>query len=155
MKWRSGNGGTVDEADLEQIRGLYAALGLGFPPEALRVFGDGDATASDEWCAGYRGSTSRCLKATEFSSRELFTLPPAWDVMRIVVRNVRGERVKRGDVVSVTGHVYCRPRGSWATDRFPFLHVWTMCAGKVLRFESYFDGLELRRMGRIEGCAAA
>ena len=55
-------------------------------------------------------------------------------------------------MVTVQGHLYCRPRGSWDNERLPFLHTWTMCAGRALRFESFLDDLELRRHGRLEGC---
>ncbi len=154
MSRRLRNGGAVDEVDLERLRVLYAALGPGFPAAALAVF-TGEATAGDDWCVSYRGRTQRCLPAGELSNDELFVLPPRWEVMRVVVHALKGKPTKRGDVVSVSGYFYCRPRGSWTNERIPFLHLWTMCAGQALRFDSFLDEIELRRRGCGAGCLAA
>ncbi len=144
-----------DAAFRERLVELYAAVGPGFPGEVARVFAGDDATADATWCAGYGRRASLCIKADELSSGVLFALPPTWEVMRAVVRNQRGGFSKEGELVSVTGHLYCRPRGSWRSDRFPFLHVWTIRAGTAIRFESYFDGLALRRLEPSELRSAA
>ena len=77
-------------------------------------------------------------------------LPSTWEVMRAEVRSVKARRA----VVTVTGFIYCRPRGSWEYLRLPLLHVWTICLDKALRFESLLDGLELRRADGPTRCAA-
>ncbi len=146
---------TVDEADLERLRVFYAALGPGFPIEALSVFEGEQAAHDEDWCLRLRGRTLRCFGAEELSNDELFVMPPNWEVTRVVVRDLRGSLTKRGEVVSVTGHFYCRPHGSWGNERLPFLHLWTMCAGRALHFESFLDGVELRRKSHLEGCPAA
>ena len=46
--------------------------------------------------------------------------------------------------VSVTGFVHCRPRRSWDPMRLPFSHVWIIKDGKLTRFESLLDNIELR-----------
>ena len=66
---------------------------------------------------------------------------------------VRRLTYKRG-VATVSGFIYCRPRGSWENIRVPLLHVWTMCLGKALRFENLLDGLELGRADGLTRCAA-
>jgi hypothetical protein len=70
--------------------------------------------------------------------------------MRAEVRSVKAKR----DVVTVTGFIYCRPRGSWEHVRLPLLHVWTICLDKALRFESLLDGVDLRRAVGPTRCAA-
>jgi hypothetical protein len=155
MRARLHSGKAVDEVDLDRLRELYAALGPGFPAAALAVFAGDDPSEGGDWCVSYRGRTQRCLRASEFSNDELFILPPRWEVMRVVVRTLRGKLTKRGDVVSVTGYFYCRPRGSWTNERIPFLHLWTMCAGQALSFESFLDNIELRRVGRVGACLVA
>ena len=155
MRWQSHSPTSVDDADLKRLRGLYDALGLGFPPEALQVFGGDEAADRGDWCLSRNGRTLRCLGADELSNDELFALPATWELMRVVVRTVGSKRTKRGHVVSFGGHLYCRPRGSWGNERFPFLHIWTMCAGRALHFEDFLDGIELRRSGRLNGCPAS
>ena len=145
----------VDAAVRERLVELYAALGPGYPGEVARVFAGEDATVDAAWCAGYAARTELCLKADELSSGVLFALPPTWEVMRTVILNLRGGFSRQGELVSVTGHLYCRPRGSWRIDRLPFLHVWTIRAGTAIRFESYFDGIALRRMEPAESRRAA
>ena len=84
------------------------------------------------------------------TSSDLFLLPATWEVMRAEVRRLT---YKRG-VATVSGFMYCRPRGSWENIRVPLLHVWTMCLGKALRFENLLDGLELGRADGLRRCAA-
>jgi hypothetical protein len=145
---------TSDDADLNALRDLYGALGPGFPLEAQRVFEGDQQSERDEWCIGLRGRMLRCFDADELSSDEIFGLPAKWELTKVEVYKLRGRLTKSGDVVKVMGHLHCRPRGSWDSERFPFLHLWTMCAGRALRLESFFDGLELRRKGVLEGCPA-
>jgi hypothetical protein len=142
---------SVDDAELESLRDVYAGLGLGFPAAALRIFGgeDGGENGGDdgEWCLHRRGLTRtlRCLRASELSNRELFALPPAWEIMRVVARDVTARGTKHGDLVSVGGDLYCRHAGSWDHLRLPFFHLWTMRAGRALRFENLIDDTELTR----------
>jgi len=150
----------ADETDLEALRALYAALGPGLPIEVARVFaGDGSA-ASEQWEGRVRRSRGLILTTQRWQHLDdgpitpagLFLLPPAWELTRSELARLSGELTKRGDLLSAEGTFYCRPRGSWDTDPLPFLHLWTMCAGRALRFESFLDGLELRRVGHLEGC---
>jgi hypothetical protein len=156
MFGRTHNRRAVDDADLFRLQDLYGALGLGFPAEAVRVFGGEDGRDGGDWCLYRRGRirTLRCLSPPDLSSHELFSLPSTWEITRVVARDLTGQRTKHGDLVSVGGDVYCRARGSWDTARLPFYHLWTMCAGRALRFENLLDGTELKRRGRREVCAA-
>ncbi len=126
--------------DLEQLRNAYAALGPGFPREALTLFDQGGAEGG-EWCVKVYGRTWRCLNASELQSTDLFALPSTWELTRAEVVRLR---YKRG-FATVTGLMYCRPRGSWENVRMPLLHVWTMCFGKALRFQNILDDFELCR----------
>jgi len=141
--------------DLERLRDFYHAFGLGFPPAGDALFGDGDTGEPGDWQVSRRGHKLGYMRASEVSTDELFALAPAWEIMRVVVHTFERARTKRGDVVTVGGHLYCRPRGSWGNERFAFLHIWTLCAGKALRFEDLLEGLELTRMGHDKGCSAA
>ncbi len=140
----------LSDEELEQIREAYRALGPGFPAEAQRLF---DPDAGDDggvWCVKVLGRRSRCLNAGELASTDLFALPASWEVMRAEVRRLACKR----SVVTVTGFMYCRPRGSWENVRVPLLHVWTMRLGKALRFENLLDGIELSRVEPSAGRAA-
>jgi hypothetical protein len=135
--------------ELEQLRNAYSALGPGFSRGALTLFGQDGAEGGD-WCIKVNGRRSRCLGAAELDSTDLFALPPGWEVMRAEVRQLA---YKRGRV-TVTGFIYCRPRGSWENIRLPLFHVWTMCLGKALRFQSFLDGIELYRADGRTRCTA-
>jgi hypothetical protein len=125
--------------ELEQLRAAYGALGPGLPAEARRLFApDIDADGSD-WYLKVHGKTSRRLSASELASTDLFALPSSWEVMRTEVRTL----TRKAGVVTVTGFMYCRPRGSWENMRVPLLHVWTISVGRLLRFENLLDGIEL------------
>jgi hypothetical protein len=156
----------VDEADLEGLKGFYDALGLGFPLQALRIFGGdtdggGDGGGAEDaggsggqgaWCLRHLGRTLRCVNANDLSNRELFVLPEAWEVIRVVAHRLAGRQTKRGDQITVGGDLYCRPHGTWENMRIPFLHTWTMCAGKALLFENLLDATDLRREGVAVAC---
>ena len=154
MFWRTHKRKAVDEADLEPLRGLYGALGLGFPAEALGIFSDDGGRESDDWCLYHNGRRRRCLSAPTLSNYELFALPTTWEVQRVVARDLTARQTKRGDLVAVGGELYCRPRGSWENVRLPFFHLWTMCAGKALLFDNLLDGTQLRPRARLERCTA-
>jgi len=149
----------ADEADLEALRRFYAALGPGLPLEVARVFAGDGSPESEQWYARVRRGRGlvlvprrwRRVEAADLSPARLFLLPPAWELTRATLSELQGELTKRGDLLTAQGTSYCRLRGSWDTDPLPFLHLWTMCGGRALRFESYIDGLELRRVGRLEG----
>jgi hypothetical protein len=141
----------VADDELEQLRSAYRALGPGFPAEALSLFSEDNVVDGGDWCVKVFGKTSRCLRASELATTDLFALPVTWEVMRAEVRRLT---FKRG-VATVTGFMYCRPRGSWENMRIPLLHVWTIRLGKALRFENLLDGIELSRVaeGRLPGVA--
>ena len=138
------------DEELEQLRGVYRALGPGFPAEALRLFDQDVGADGGDWCVKVFGKTSRHLSAGELASTDLFALPSSWEVMRAEVRRLT---YKRG-VATVTGFMYCRPRGTWENMRVPLLHVWTLRLGKALRFQNLLDGIELCPAdGRVRGAA--
>jgi hypothetical protein len=134
----------VDPADLERLRNVYASLGLGFPAEALRVFGHEDPAGQRGWCLRHLGRTVRCLTTPELSNRELFALPHRWEVIRVVARSLTGRRGRQGDRITVLGELHCRPRGTWEDVHIPFEHEWTMRAGRALLFENVIDATVLR-----------
>jgi hypothetical protein len=142
----------AEEVDLEAVRNLYAALGPGFAFEARRVFEGDTPSADEEWCVGDNGFGAGCFPVSELSGDRLFRLPEHWELTRVAVYKLKGRLTRRGDVVRVKGHLHCRLRGDWDVERFPFIHMWTMCAGKALSFESFLDGLELRRRSPLSGC---
>lgn len=137
------------DGNVERLRAMYHALGPGFPAEAVRLFAQETGAHGGGWCLRHNGHVLRCLSADELASADLFSLPSSWEVMRVVVHNLMPKR----DIVTVTGAIYCRPKGSWETMRLPLLHVWTMCADRALRFESYLDGIELSRIDELVTCA--
>jgi hypothetical protein len=149
-----------DEADLEALRELYGALGPGLPPELVRVFSGDGSPESEQWHARLRRGRGlllmpprrRCLASSDLTPERLFQLPPGWELTRTALARLGGKLSGRGDLLSAQGTYYCRPRGSWSTDALPFVHLWTMWAGRALRFASYLDGFELRRAGPLEGC---
>ena len=134
----------VADEELAALRDAYRALGPGFPPEALRLFDQDVGASGGDWCVSVYGRRSRCLSASELASTDLFALPSTWEVMRTEVRQLTSKR----DVVTVMGFLHCRPRGTWENIRVPLLHVWTMCLGRVVRFENLLDGIELSRADR-------
>jgi hypothetical protein len=138
-----------DERDMARLQRLYAGLGLGFPAEALQLFEGGDSlhgSADDagRWCLRHLGRRVRCVRTPELSDRELFAIPRAWEVMRVVARSLTGRRTRRGDKIFVQGEMYCRPSGTWEYIRIPFQHVWTICAGKAVLFQNILDETELK-----------
>jgi hypothetical protein len=136
-----------DELDL--LRGAYGALGPGFAPEARALFQQ-DGLEGVAWCLKINGRRARCLSTSELDSSDLFLLPASWEVKRAEVRRLT---YKRG-TATVSGLMYCRPRGSWENIRIPLLHVWTMCRGRALRFQNLLDDLELVRADGLARCAA-
>ena len=147
---RQKNTTVLAEELLEQLRGVYRELGPGFPAAATRLFSVDGAEDGGAWALSVNGRPSRRLNACDLASTDLFVMPASWEVMRAEVRSFKSKR----DVVTVTGFIYCRPRGSWEHLRVPLVHIWTICLGKALRFESLLDGVELRRADGLTRCAA-
>ena len=130
----------VSDEALERLRDAYSALGPGFPPQALALFEQESGESPGMWWRlGPRGQR-RLLATSELTSSDLFSLPPTWEVRRV---DLRGLSARRG-LISASGYMYCRPRGSWENLRVPFLHTWTMCRDKALSFQSFLDEIELR-----------
>jgi hypothetical protein len=145
----------ADETNLDALRDLYGALGPGFPLAVKRVFEGDTRLRTDEWQLRVQGLKRGSVVADDLSSGGLFSLPPRWELTRVAAERLQGRFTKDGDVIKARGHIYCRPTGGWESERFPFIHMWTMCAGKALRFESFFDGLELRRRNTPRECYLA
>jgi len=139
---------------LEGLRSFYDALGLGFPLEGRVLFGD-DEGERNAWRVVQRGHRLGYVAASDVSNDELFALPAGWEITRVAVHTFESRHTSGGDTVTVGGHLYCRPRGRWGNERFPFLHIWTMCAGRALRFEDFLERVELKRMSSVRGCPAA
>jgi len=134
-----GNRPVVSGEQVERLREAYSVLGPGFPDAAARLFESEPGAESEEWYVKVFGRLVRRLRVGEMTSSDLFALPATWEVMRA---EVRGLKAGRG-FVTVSGFMYCRPRGSWEHMRVPLLHVWTMGLGKLQRFENLLDGIEL------------
>jgi hypothetical protein len=136
--------------NLDQLRSAYHALGPGFSTEARELFDH--PTEADHAAWRLRGShvRSRLLSATELVTDDLFAVPATWEITRVVPDRMD----ERGNTVTVTGHMYCRPKGSWETVSLPFMHRWTMCRGRVLNLRSFLDGIELSRADGASRCAA-
>ena len=154
---------SADEADLEALRELYAALGPGVPLEFERLIsGDGSPASEQwyEWCGRVirgRGMVMPLAKKHRLSGNDLtpprlFLLPPGWELTRTVLSELNGRLTDRGDLLIAKGTYYCRPHGSAETDSLSFLHLWTMWAGHALRFESFLDGHRLQRVATLAGC---
>jgi hypothetical protein len=149
-----------DEADLEALREFYAALGPGLPPAVERVFSGDGWPQSARWQAGLRRGRGRALAplswrrlaSDDLTPERLFLLPPGWELTRAALARLGGLLSRKGDLLSAQGTYYCRPCGSWNTEALPFVHFWTMCGGRALRFANYLDGLELRREATLAGC---
>ena len=139
----------VDDDAVERLRSVYLALGPGFPAQAFALFeheGRGDGGG---WCRLAPHAKPRFLRATELASSDLFSLPASWEVMRVEPRRLTARR----GVITVVGSMHCRPRGTWENIRVPVLHAWTMCHGKVLRFQNLLDDIELRRVDGRSHCS--
>ncbi len=133
---------TVNDDEIEGLRELYRGLGPGFPQIGSRLFGDeagAGGAGGSEWHVKVFGRLARRLHARDLTSSDLFALPGSWEVMRAEVRGLRAGR----HTITVSGFLYCRPRGSWEHLRLPLLHIWTLRLGRAMRFENILDGIEL------------
>ena len=140
----------VGDDDVERLRSVYLALGPGFPAEAFALFEHEGGDGGGVWCRLAPHAKPRFLTATELASTDLFGLLPSWEVMRVEPRRLTA----RSGIITVTGSMYCRPRGTWENIRVPVLHAWTMCQGKALRFQNLLDDIELRRADGHTRCGA-
>ena len=118
---------------------LTGSWAPGFPVAAARLFEQDTDAQGGEWYVKVFGRLVRSLRVDDMTSSDLFALPPTWEVMRAEVRALKAGR----GFVTVTGFMYCRPRGSWEHLRVPLLHVWTIGVGRLQRFENLLDGIEL------------
>lgn len=121
-------------------------MGFGARTEALHLFGqDDDDDEGASWVVVDLIGGGR-YAAREKAVDDLFGgIPGTWEVTRIETRQVK----ETGDKVVVTGHIVCRPRGSWEQTRIPFAHVWTFAQGRVVGVRTYLEGVELRRIERL------
>jgi hypothetical protein len=151
-----------DGFDLRALQNLYSALGPALSAQVQRIFaGDGSPT-SEQWyvrlhCGRATMSplpTQPRLASDDITPERLFLLPPNWELARIVLTALDGEGTSRGDLFSAEGDYYCRLRSGSDVDSLPFLHLWTMCNGRALRFESFLGRFALRRAGTLDGCLA-
>ena len=140
----------ISGEQVEQLREAYRGLGPGFPSAATRLFEQDASAGGGEWYLKVFGRLVRRLRVHDMTSTDLFALPSTWEVMRA---EVRGLKAGRG-VVTVSGFMYCRPRGSWEHMRVPLLHVWTLGVGRALRFQNLLDGIELSPAAAVARSAA-
>jgi len=123
----------------------YASLGFGADRAVLALF---DQTPGNE--PAWR--VVDLIGGTRFASREIVaddllgSIPGHWQVTRVEAVDFK----EHGDRIVVTGRIYCRPRTSWETEALPFAHIWTFRQDKVVSVRSYLDGVELRRIERLE-----
>ncbi len=148
---------------MQALRGLYSARGPALSAEVRRIFAGDGSPSSEQWyirlpCG--RGMmaplpTQPRLASDDITPQRLFMLPPGWELVRTVLTALDGEGTGRGDLFSAEGDYFCRRSHSGAdADSLPFLHLWTMCGGRALRFESFLGHLALRRAGTLAGCPA-
>jgi hypothetical protein len=134
---------------IDLLRNAYYAFGFGLPVAALDLFDQLPGRRRAKWLAHdlyHRRRDDRELPAAD----GLFAnIPASWEVTRVAPESMKQD----GDVVIVTGHVFCRPKGAWTTTSLPFAHVWTLCRGKAIRVFNCLDGIELRRQDPPAGCA--
>jgi ketosteroid isomerase-like protein len=131
----------VDERTLTMLRDGYRAFGFGAPEAVLRLFDQHVPGREAQWFVRDVTSTTR-YRPRDVVADDLFgSIPPHWQVVRVVPFRFEG----RGDRVVVTGHIRCRPRGSWDVMSVPFAHIWTVARGKVVSVLSYLDGIEIER----------
>ncbi|HMK92376.1 MAG TPA: hypothetical protein VK576_05200 [Thermoleophilia bacterium] len=136
---RKDRGDDVGDDDVERLRHAYLALGPGLPAAARELFRRDGGSEGPWWRRAPRGKP-RLIESTELGSADLFVLPPTWEIMRVVPRQIQ----TRHGTVTVTGFMQCRPKGSWEKIQVPFMHVWTLCRGRVQRFQNLLEGVELR-----------
>ncbi len=135
---------------VDLLRNAYYAFGLGLPTAALDLFDQLPGGSRARWLAHdvyRRRGPDRELAAAD----GLFVnIPTSWEVTRVAPESMKED----GDVVIVTGHVFCRPKGGWGTTTsLPFAHVWTLCRGKAVSVLNCLDGIEMRRQEAMAGCA--
>ena len=136
------------------LRRAYAGMGFGRHDDALvELFGQ-DEPAGDAQTAP-RGAPALWqvidlvgggrYRSRALAADDLFgAIPGHWQVTRVETADVR----RRGDVVVVTGRIFCRPPRSWDQMGLPFAHIWTFVHGRVAKVRSYLEGIELRRLER-------
>ena len=138
------------------LRRAYASMGFGRSDDALlELFGQGDRPSA----AGIEARRGPALwqvvdlvgggryRSRTLAADDLFgAIPGHWQVTRVETADLR----RRGDVVVVTGRIFCRPPRSWDQMGLPFAHIWTFVHGRVAQVRSYLEGIELRRLERGE-----
>lgn len=137
------------ESAIDILRNVYRSFGVGIPLAARELF-DQQLGAEANWYVGETFSSAPHRRGGKFAIDSLFSVPAGWEITGATPNQI----IEHGDVVTVTGHMQCRPKGGWTTVSVPFIHVWTMCRGKAQRVVSYLDGIEIIREVPLEGCTA-
>ncbi|HMK93257.1 MAG TPA: hypothetical protein VK576_09680 [Thermoleophilia bacterium] len=138
------------------LRRAYAAMGFGRRDDALlELFGQ-DEPRVDGRLEPRRGpvlwQVVDLVGGGRYDSRTLAAddlfgaIPGHWQVTRVETADLR----RHGDVVVVTGRIFCRPPRSYDQMGLPFAHIWTFVHGRVAQVRSYLEGIELRRLERAE-----
>jgi hypothetical protein len=130
---------------LERIARGYHAVGPGAPRAVLAMFHQEEDDAP-EWEVYDFGDSGRAFASRGAAALDLFgALPSHWELTGVDLRmwdpHPRRSRLVAG------GLLRARPRGSWATTTFPFLHIWTFSGEQVVSVIDYLAGIEVRRRG--------
>lgn len=141
----------MERPELDLLRRGYAAMGLGAPPDVLRLFdqhvGDDRAATGAGWCVELLESGGR-YATRDVVAYDLFgAVPPSWDVTGVDLGDLLPYELADGSLRVVARGTYrCRPHGGWECYELPFAHVWTLRGGHVVRVVCYLEGIEVRRI---------
>jgi len=129
-----------------RLRGAYRAMGFGAQGAVLRIFGQEEADGEPAgWEVVDRIGGGRFASRAVVADDLFGAIPATWEVTRVETASIK----ESGDRAVVTGHIVCRPCGSWDQMAIPFAHVWTFVRGEVVRVSLYLEGVELRRIERL------
>jgi hypothetical protein len=124
----------------------YRAMGFGAHRTVLQLFGqDGTDRRDTGWEVVDRIGGSRYASRRVVAEDLFGGIPSTWEVTRVETASIK----ESGDRAVVTGHIFCRPSGSWDQMAIPFAHIWTFLRGDVVRVVMYLEGVELRRIERL------
>jgi ketosteroid isomerase-like protein len=128
--------GGAHEKDLATVHGIYQAYARKDVDAFLAALDpEVELCQSDElpWGGTYHGREG----ALEFLERLTGQVETTVDPRQFIVA---------GDRVVEVGYSRGRTKQGAAEFEIPEVHVWTMRDGKVIRFESYLDTVQMRRV---------
>ena len=133
----------VSEHQLELVRDAYRFMQAWELRPVRELLASGVPGGEAAFCV-IRGLFSNTCRETDDLPGELFwhSLPPHWEISSLEVRELSVHH----DTIAVAGLYRCRPKGSWEVMELPFLHLWRLRDGRLLRVLSPLDAVELRRV---------